>query len=208
MKKGVLFVLALLNVMSVFSQRKWASEEKDISKGSNVIHFGVGLPGYVSSFGVVKGAYYSYSRSPLIVINHEYVFNDKVKNSYMGLGPYLSYYGWKQESYSYKNHPVYGTDGWRTSVNVLTIAGRFFYHHKFLMGAKWDVYGAATAGLRFNFVNYTSYPSGRYSSATNGVDPAYGASVGIRYFFTDNFGVYAETGFGSSWATGGLNLKF
>jgi hypothetical protein len=98
----------------------------------------------------------------------------------------------------------------------LAFAGRFGYHPDF--GVKnLDVY--ATAGLGLYILSWkteTKYDETTYlgsaasgSNDANDSEFAFILTVGARYFFTKNIGVFADVGVGPlSVFTGGVALKF
>jgi opacity protein-like surface antigen len=98
----------------------------------------------------------------------------------------------------------------------LAFAGRFGYHPDFSV-KNLDVY--ATAGLGLYILSWKN--EGKYSEEVPGVTSsswsiddsdsefAFILTVGARYFFTKNIGVFANVGLGPlSVLTGGVALKF
>lgn len=109
-------------------------------------------------------------------------------------------------NYIYSSHLWTETDRSTT----ITVGARGSYH--FFTKEKIDCY--ANVGLGFNINSYTQstndplgYTNSNSVSKRPGVYEAF--TVGIRYYFSKNFGVYAEAGWDMSTPVqGGIALKF
>ncbi len=100
---------------------------------------------------------------------------------------------------SYKR---YREDSWNH--NVIGISGNLNYHFNYILQipSDWDLYAGANVG--FYIVNSPNNYPGSYKS-----ELGLGAQFGMRYFFTDAFGVNLEAGGGNAFAGGkiGITLK-
>ena len=90
----------------------------------------------------------------------------------------------------------------------LTVMVRGAYHFD-VRNRKIDPY----AGVGIGYSKYTSKyitddPTFTGGNVSFGIPLAYQIFGGIRYMFNDNFGVYAEAGYGISVFNGGLTLSF
>lgn len=180
---------------------------QSIAKGKNVFYLGAGPgTGYVGSTHNYRGAGYTYQKSPSFQLGFEHGFSEAIPKSVLGIGPHFStWFG----SSSYRDSRGYGWD--KQWVDIAAVA-KGFYHHKFLVGEKWDVYGAALLGLRFRSYNFSTndvyydYAKDTY----NVVAPVIGAGIGGRYYVSKTFGFYAEVngGYNCDYAQIGFAFKF
>jgi hypothetical protein len=213
-KKITLYPLLLVSAI-LFSHKISAQDNSAFEKGTIVATVGYGFPDLyrtslrayyngrssttVRGFGpiLLKGDYgivrfkWGHSVGAGIVVGYS---STNVKYSYVdarwnnGLG-----------TYTYNQ-----TDKYKT----ITLGARGTYH--FFTKEKFDCY--ASIGLGFNINTYkqtTDDPSGVYTTY-KGRSFIYEAfTVGVRYYFTKNFGVYSELGWDmSNPIQGGIALKF
>lgn len=159
------------------------------AKGDNILSLGVGLGGtydYVSS---------GYSQSPSYAITYENATIDPGGNIAFGFGGYLSYFS-SNNSW---------TDGYtyNDKYSFEFLMARAALHYKIKYSAKIDPYGGLTFGYAFaqhslsttdpNYMHkgdpgYSAYVAEPANSGTL----QYGAYLGLRYYFTDNIGIWAE----------------
>ncbi len=101
------------------------------------------------------------------------------------------------------------------SFNSLSIGARLNFH--FGTSDKLDPYAGIAGGFTSNSLNYkftTNNPNGvgngKINAGSVGVFPLYIAlTAGLRYYFTDNVGIYGEIGIDKlSVLQGGLAIKF
>lgn len=107
------------------------------------------------------------------------------------------------------NGGYYGTYTEKDIYNRLTIGARGTYH--FFIKEKIDCYASVGLGFNINMYSHsTNDPNGTYLYAPYGTRSVYEAfTVGVRYYFTKNIGVYAEGGYDNLCLLhGGLALKF
>lgn len=184
MKK--LFVSAIIVVVSYAS---FAQKSEVFDKGTNVINAGFGLG------DIYWGTAYSYSGFPISFnASYEHGVTEKLGIGYIGVGGELSYSSTTYKSGSYK---------WRNT-GVL-VAGRASYHFALdgAIGEKLDPYAGVLLGY---VIASTDVPSG-YAAKASAIGA--GAFAGAHYYFTPNFGVYAELGFNiTSVLNTGLTFKF
>ncbi len=165
-------------------------------------NIGIGL-------GVPAITNYSYtSLSPAVTATYEYGFSDKIGIGYIGGGALLSFAGSTNDYHAngvkYSNKYHYFLIGPKASYHfdMADITGDRFWD-------KCDLYAGVFMGLRFQTYKYYDNASGSYTdyedNATRMVSDIY---AGIRYAFTNQFGVYAETGFGVNYLTVGVSWRF
>lgn len=217
MKKLKVFSFLLLGTL-LTNTNITAQEETAFDKGTVVITAGLGFPDF---YRLDQRANYSRYNSttvrgfgPLILKGDFGIVKFKWGHT-LGAGFVLGYnsttvnfaytdyrYNYGNGNYYYENYSQ--TDRFRT----ITVGARATYH--FFTKEKIDCY--ANVGLGYNIRTYsrtTNDPNGGYAY-TSGRSTVYEAfTAGIRYYFTKNFGVYAEVGWDMSTPIqGGIALKF
>lgn len=145
------------------------------SKSTGILSFGLGGPnkpvGYWNGYG-----YSSHSGLPVLYGKYEHGIIDEV-----GIGGELAITGG-----SYK----YGGNNEKAKITAFHLAVMGYYHFNKLIPVKQlDVYAGAGLALRNRAVN--NAPNGD-DSATDVTIPV---KVGARYYFTNSFGAYLETGY-------------
>jgi hypothetical protein len=199
MKRSLFFVLAAIVAMqfSGFSQ--------SMGKGKSVFYVGIGA---WHGYGGVKYRGYGYSTgsTPTLHLGFEHGVSEAIPQSIIGLGGHLSV--WAGHS-SFRDGRG---NGWNSSWTNVTALFKGFYHHKFLVGEKWDVYASLAGGIRYLAYSY-SYTDSEYAIdpyASAAVAPAIGVSLGGRYYVGKTFGFYAEIsqGYNVDYAQIGFAFKF
>ena len=215
MKKQI--VLAFASFIFLFNTLIRAQDNTAFEKGTIVVTGGYGFPDlYRTSLRI---AYNSYSSTTVrgigpIILKGDYgIYKFKWGHS-VGAGIVLGYsstnvnymytdtrwnngYGWNNYNYS-------ETDAYKT----ITIGARGSYH--FFTKEKFDCYASIGLGFNINTTTQTTNDPNGYAKtavARSGVYEAF--TVGIRYYFTKNLGVYSELGWDmSAPIQGGIALKF
>lgn len=198
MKKILTFLILLSLSFSVYSQ------EPSMKKGRVVLYLGVGAGSGWFGAGKYKGVGYSYSASPIMNFGFEYGFSEAIPKSILGLGANVS-----MAFYSWNYHDSKGY-GWNEKWSDITVLAKGYYHHTFLVGEKWDVYGSPLLGLRFRTHTYSYDPGYYYNNSTySGVSPAIGVAIGGRYYVSKVFGFFAEVsqGYNVDYAKIGFAFK-
>lgn len=100
---------------------------------------------------------------------------------------------------SYRNYESYGIKG---SILGLQANGNFHFGEAVGASEKWDLYG----GLSLNYYNWGGdFGKNKFVETTSfGV----GAQLGLRYFFTDKFGINLEGGGGNATSGGKVGVTF
>lgn len=212
MKKIILAGLLTLITSGSFAQ--------DFEKGGNYITLGYGLDPWGYPSGNAYGVYNNYKKSVIgpIVATYERGITDVLGIGRIGVGGGIAQ-SWYTQKYTYayfngQYEDVYSTS--RTSILL-----RAAYHFEFNV-PKMDVYAGLGASI-----NIHSYKAKEWLVDSNPTSPTYGqvyqaesnstrvgqgnfhqVFVGIRYFFTPAFGVYAEAGHGIYALNGGLVFHF
>jgi hypothetical protein len=178
---------------------------QSIAQGRSVLYIGLG-PGGGLGYGKVHGAGYTYRATPSIHLGFEHGISEAIPQSVIGLGADLSYWGVTQ---NYRD--VYG-EGYDSHWSDLTVLAKGYYHHKFLVSDRWDVYAAVLLGFKYRSFTYTPVYT-RYQYTVNddsGVYGAGGVALGGRFYVSRSVGFYAEVAAGSNvnFIQGGIAFKF
>ncbi len=94
----------------------------------------------------------------------------------------------------------YGDD-LSSNLTRMLVAGKATYHFNFVNSYKFDFYLGALGGMYFWLTDATEISNSK-------TDFDFGAYAGIRYFFSDRFGVYLEAGYGLGFLNGGVAVNF
>jgi len=176
--------LLLVLLVAVFSLTQLIAQESTFTKGDKVVNLGIG-------FGsTYYNAFYT-SHTPALSVSFEANVKDGIldKGS-IGVGGYLGY-----SSASYSGY-------WKTTNIVIGARGSFHYP----LVNKLDTYTGLLLGYNIYSFKYDSGYTLGNTGTSSGLLLAWFA--GARYYFTDKFGVMAEIGYGISYLTIGVNLKF
>jgi hypothetical protein len=91
--------------------------------------------------------------------------------------------------------------------NRTTLMGRCAYHFDFDI-EKMDVYAGAAVAIQFRGDNKDKTTGFIYGSNSARISPFPTVFGGIRYYFHEQFAVYAEIGYGLGYLNGGLVYRF
>jgi len=191
MKKNYSILLFLL-VVCITS----AVNAQPFKKGTNVASIGIGLGSNLLT------SYSGYSSSPAISLQYERGIQDIGGPGTISLGGYFGY-----KSYTYSNI------NYNDKITYTIIGVRGAYHYNgFNSGkdelSKLDVYGGIMVSANLGSEKFTNYNGYTYRGGSFGSTAGITAFVGGRYFFTDNIAAMAELGYGISYLTIGVSLKF
>lgn len=90
--------------------------------------------------------------------------------------------------------------------SVISFLGRINVH--FAVTESVDPYWGIGAGYRSATYSFTSTDPGYDTSVSSPLNLGFETTFGLRYYFAENFGLYAELGLAQSIVQGGLSLKF
>ena len=182
--------------------------EKCFNESTHILNLGVGF-GSRSYHSLYLGGGYSYGITPAFSLTYEQAYPKKLGPGYLGVG---AYFGFQHEYYKYDYAYLFSnTYYYHHSWNYYMVAARGAYHWDVLNAKNAEVYAGVIIGLRFQTHHYeTNDPSNKdpYSYTQSFAYPAYSAFAGARWYFAKNFGLFAEVGYGISYATGGFSIKF
>ena len=185
--KTIIFLLLSLSLVS-------SGLAQPFVRGTNAINAGIGLGSSLGSFG------YS-SQTPALSVQYDRGIWDIGGPGVISLGGYMGYK-------SFKNSYESGSLNYRHSWKYTVIGVRAAYHYNGFDTDKLDLYGGTM--LSYNILNYSYEDNGGQIDSSGSYGSTAGLSLfgGARYFFTDHLAAMAEAGYGISYFTVGLSLKF
>lgn len=189
MKKIILTSVLIIQSLTFLAQ--------SMAKGKNVLYLGAGAGQGTFGSSQYRGYGYVYRSSPTLHIGFEHGISEAIPKSIIGLGGSVSMWFGSQ---NYSDRNGYQWDKRWTDVTTLV---KGYYHHKFLVSDKWDVYAAVMAGIKHRSYTYTTNDTYYYYQNTDetGIYPAGGIALGGRIYISKVFGFYAEAG-------AGLNIDY
>lgn len=195
MKNKILVAVIAIATLFIVNQNLYS---QSFDKGDNVIGLGIGIGGH---YGVSSSGYSS--QTPAFGVMYEKGMRWNAGPGIIGLGGYLGY-----KSLRYKATAGFYSYDWKWTYTIIGIRGG--YHYEFL--EKLDTYGGLL--LSYNVVSF----SDKTVSTINGIPYVYnGASasgielslyLGGRYYFSDQWGAFAELGYGITYLQLGVVYKF
>jgi opacity protein-like surface antigen len=192
MKKVLL--IAILSSLGLNTHAQFF--EKDINYVNAGYGLGLGYGRLLNAYQTYEG--YKFSGFGPVALSYERGITDNI-----GLGVAIGYssYGgtWLQTGYDYNYR-------WTT----LSIMARGAYHFN-VRNRQFDPYAGVGIGfLKYNYKWESNDPSFNESAYNINIGTPLGYQIflGARYMFNDNFGAYAELGYGLSVANAGITLAF
>lgn len=175
--KKAILIFALCFVVAL-------AQAQPFQKGSSVINAGVGFGTNLGGLG---------NSRPAINLSYEHGKWETGGPGVISLGGYLGNTG-----YSYKS------GGFSQKWNYNVVGVRSAYHYNGFENAdNLDVYGGLM--LAYNIVSYKA--EGYEGANSYGSGLGFSAYVGGRWFLSDNFGLYAELGYGVSTINAGVTFR-
>ncbi len=176
--------------------------------GQSIVSIGYGynvINGFLGAYASESGASFS-SFGPLC-LKYEYGVTEKI-----GIGGTFTYssgsVSWPIQDINPNtgNPETYqGTE----KLTWLSVMVRANYH--FVNTDKLDVYAGIGVGynsLKFSYSDNDPNDAGSAFVTPNFLPVSYEGSIGLRYYFTPNIGVYGEVGYGVAYIQAGLAIKF
>lgn len=213
MKKLILISLTVINILG-FNNLSFAQDGSAFDKGTLVVSAGYGFPDlYRSSLRVSYNGYTSTTVKgfgPLLFKGDYGIVKFKWGHS-VGVGAVIGYNSTRVDftNYYWNNSGFYNAAYTQTDkYQTITLGARGTYH--FFTKEKFDCYASVGLGFNINSYSYSSTAPGRYINSSHERSALYTAlTVGIRYYFTKNFGVYSELGWDlNAPIQGGVCFKF
>lgn len=167
----------------------------------NVITLGFGFDPYYKHFASYG---YNYKKTGIgpIMLSYERGITEKLGIGRIGVGGAVG-----QSFYTSKSYDIFGYEYLdRTSRTAIFVKAA--YHFDFGID-KLDVYaGVGGGGYIRTDTHKSDKPNHVHKGGVGAVTGGPAAFGGVRYYFTDNFGVYGEVGYGMCAINGGFAFKF
>jgi hypothetical protein len=156
---------------------------------------------YLGASVGIKSIYFKDGYSESNPINTSIVYESKIKNLPLTIGGAIAY---SSHTYTYEND--YGTETFSFKENAiyagLRVNGSF--NNYIGLSKKYETYIGISGGYIFLFASENTNNS---NTAKSGF--ASGLHIGVRRYFTSNFGLWLEGGTSNlSYINGGLSFKF
>lgn len=181
--KKVLFTLFV-----AFLSIQLSAQDNLFAKGDKVLNLGLGLG------NIGWGTGYTSTMLPLSASFEVGVQDGVFDVGSIGIGGLIGYAGYKYEYI-----------GWQWKYTDIIIALRGNLHYPLV--EKLDTYAGLSLGyeaISFKETGDGTIPA--YNTVGSGL--FFGVTAGGRYYFSENFAAMAELGYGITWLTLGVALKF
>lgn len=204
MKRYFLFIIFYSNYL--FSQTSEVLKNQAFGKGITAFYIGSGGSSRYLDFNNLKKETIEYRRSPFIVLGIDHCIFPKGSNAYWGLGPYLSSWIANRKYTDDNKNTIQST--WTNSL----IALKLTHHNSFYVRKKLDMCSAIILGARIKYYHFKEVNELNVLNDIERYDinPAFGLSGTVRYYFYKNIAAYLEIGLGYKLdlASLGLTYKF
>jgi hypothetical protein len=194
MRKAILLFVCVLGLNTVNAQ--------DFEKGGNYVTIGYGLDPWghhVNNGNAWGNAKYRKTSIGPSILTYERGVTDVLGIGRIGAGGGIAHsiytQKWTDNNYEYKDV--------RQRISFIA---RVAYHFEFDI-EKMDVYAGVGAALH-HYTDSEKDNIGFIDSRNTSIGLGHYVFAGIRYYFTDVIGVYAEAGHGLAALNGGLVFKF
>jgi hypothetical protein len=178
--KKILFIIGFISTVTFVNAQNF-------EKGDVALNVGIGL----------GDAYYSTNLTPIPSFNAslEVGIVDIPNVGVVGVGGFGAF------RTSFYNHGTY-----RDVYSNAIFAARGVFHFGFFDTGNFDLYAGVNAGIGFYKYSWEGYIYTDYTETYSYfVDDAF---IGARWMKNDNFGFFAEAGYGISFLKAGITLKF
>ena len=193
---GLSFLAMGLNSETAMAQRWGGGGYEAFSQGTSTLTAGYGVGNLAKTWFKTYESFGGYKATGMgpFHLRYEYGVSDRI-----GLGVSVNYvsYGAKWEDMG---------DTYEIGASSWNVLGRMNWH--FATGEKLDPYWAVGVGYNSTTWSTKSTDEGYDFSLKSPLFIGFESVVGLRYYFTDNIGLYAEVGFSKSLAQAGLAVKF
>jgi opacity protein-like surface antigen len=209
MKKFTTSALLAVIILTVFSSKVNAQA---VDEGNSIISVGYGFPNLGKSVfkAISAGSDVTIKGIGPIHLKYEYMVGEKI-----GIGASINIVNfsvnWVDQSmqgYDVNGDPILVSTAYKISSTNYSALFRFNYH--FYTDDNLDVYyglGAGYRGATYK-VSSTPYdPDYTFSASGLTIPVGFETTLGMRYFFTEQFGAYTEIGIGKSLIQFGACLK-
>lgn len=202
MKKSILVIL--FTAQFCYSQ-KIPLPTKSFGKDITVIYIGSGALSRHLDSHKFKRETTNYRRLPFITIGVDRCVYPYASNAYWGVGPYVSSWAANLEYVDANNNRKENV--WSNSL----IAVRATHHNSFFVRKKLDMCSGILIGARIKYYHSKTINEKDVTNISDRttIQPAFGITATIRYYFYKDFGIYFEgcLGYKTNLASFGLAYK-
>ncbi len=186
------FLFAMI-LMAMVSQ---VSFGQAFEQGTKVVSLGYGFGNLNRAvFKLYEDeAGYKYSGMGPLFAKFEYGVSDKI-----GLGLNIAHIG---------ANVKYGTGTSQEEINWRNTSALLRMNIHFSNSDKLDAFWGAGVGYRFGSWKFKSETGGVDGEVVNLIPLGFETTIGVRYFFVEHIGIYAEAGIAKAPIQFGLNVKF
>ncbi|MCB0395659.1 MAG: outer membrane beta-barrel protein [Flavobacteriales bacterium] len=202
-KKNLRRVIASSGMMCIMS----LSFGQAFETGNSNIQIGYGFGNFVQAiFKTYETTYdeFKFKGTGPLFFKYEYAVNDKI-----GIGLNVAYIG-AEVSYTDKDHITSNGEFYKETIKWSNISALARMNLHFGDNDKFDPYWGFGLGYRTGNTTYDDNDPDYDNSASlkSYIPFGFETTLGARYFFSDNFGLYAETGLAKAVFQVGLDIKF
>jgi hypothetical protein len=204
MKKKHLLIFTAFLATTFISKSSFAGDDA-FEQGKIIISAGYGFPNLGKSIFKVYQSYGGYSTSGFgpAHIKAEYALSDKI-----GLGLSVNYVSYKVEFNGTYIDNNFNTVTYKEGFKGSSLSALLRMNIHFATTEKLDPYWGFGAGYRSNsYTFYSDYAGAGSLTLSGGIPFGFETTIGMRYFFTPNIGIYTEMGIAKSLVQLGLTIK-
>lgn len=174
-----------------------------LEKGDHTINLGFGFDPYFHFSKHHLATNHKKSAVGPIVLGYDYILTEKLGIGRISVGGILG------QSFYTERYSTPAQD-YKYNRNRTAIIARGTYHFDIPKAKGLDLYAGVGAGIYIHSSTerITHFNGMESKSKSGNVGAAHYVFAGVRYFFTDAFGVYVEAGHGLNAFNGGLSFKF
>jgi opacity protein-like surface antigen len=204
MRKQILSLIAVV-VLSAVSTTLYAQA---FQQGKSSIQLGYGFGNFSQAYFQTYETNYpdefSYKGTGPFFVKYEYAVTDKI-----GLGLNIAYIG-AEVSYVDKGHVTTSGAFYKQTITWTSTSFLARMNLHFGDNEKFDPFWGFGMGYRTGTYKYDDNdPNYDNSEKAKSIIPfGFETTVGARFYFTDNIGIYAETGLAKAVFQGGITLNF
>lgn len=176
-------------IVALFSFPAIQAQESTFNLGDKVVSAGIGFGSTLYS-----GTYYSRGVPPISLAYEQAIKDEVLEKGVIGVGGWLGYSSYKYDYLGW---------GYKYTNFIIGVHGAFHYP----LVDKLDTYIGIGLGYNISSAKEFGVNTGWDYNATSG-GIVFAGMVGARYYFTDTFAVFAQAGYGISYFSVGVSLKF
>ncbi len=200
--------LLSITVIALFMSVNVNAQSRDFNEGQSTVQIGYGIGNFAQGlFKFSEGEPgYSFKAAGPFFLKYEYAVSEKI-----GIGLNVAVVTANVEYKQTYSDSFGNTSTYTENIDWVGYSFLLRLNQHFGNLEKFDPYWGFGMGYRSNSIKYSNNdPNNSDSNQEVGSIFPFGfeATIGSRYLFTDNFGVYVEAGFAKAVVQFGANIKF